>query len=188
MTDQKKDAAENTASSLLSHCIPCKAKCCHDNLIVVHNVAYKKIIEAGHPDYFHRVLVLPHGLFYVLDHKNLPQNAAQKDDAQNTAPTTNDAPAPCPYLQNSQCSIEAVKPDSCSIFPAVRLMDYDGKFHSIGYNTGCPASQLAQKLQSFHSEAARLINKSNHEVPIHAVPAIIDAYRQQTKQQPSSPT
>lgn len=140
----------NAPTSLLSSCIACKAKCCKANQITVTEVGYQKIVDAGHPDHFHKI-DMNNETFYVLDHRY------NTDASRNTDMA-------CQYLQDGKCSIEDVKPDICAAYPMVSRVDWTGFVKEIVVNPACPAAALAEKIPAFKEAALKLTEKINSEI------------------------
>lgn len=141
----------NAPSSLLSSCIACKAKCCKGKQVTVTEIGYQKIMDAGHPDYFHKTDI-QEGTFYVLDHVFGNDGNVKQDGA-------------CPYMQDNKCTIEDVKPDTCAAYPMVRKIDYTGWVKEFGITPDCPAAALAANLPAFKTHTLELIQKINEEMP-----------------------
>lgn len=141
----------NAPTSLLSSCISCKASCCKGKKVTVTDIGYQKIIDAGHPDHFHKTDIAE-GTFYVLDHSFAADGSFTKSGA-------------CPYLQDNQCTIENEKPDTCAAYPMVRKIDYTGWVKEYGITTACPAAEIAANLPAFKENTRVLIEKINNDMP-----------------------
>lgn len=140
--------SSRTTLSLLDHCISCKAKCCKDNHFTATEEEHDYITAAGHPDYFYKV-TLPHGTYYLLEYRGREKV--------------------CPYLQdNDQCSIEAVKPDTCKAFP-VRPTNLGG----IDIAKWCPAKDVI--MQKYIQDAKEIIQQRKDKITAKIYWEIVDA-------------
>lgn len=151
----------NASTSLLSSCIACKASCCKGKKVTVTEIGYRKIIDAGHPDHFHKTEI-PQGTYYVLDQTFLPDGRFQSH---------------CPYLVNNKCSIEDEKPDSCKAYPMVRKIDHTGWVKEIGITKDCPAAEIAANIPAFKESTRLLVEQINQDIPPRLADKIVGQHK-----------
>jgi len=72
---------------------------------------------------------------------------------------------PCPFLKNGECSIEAVKPESCRVFPLV-LHSSDAKSFQWTVSEECPMKRhvTAEFFRKAESEGRKLLEYHNRNV------------------------
>lgn len=152
----EKNTVPASPSSLISACSRCPSRCCSGNTVILSEVEFRRITDAGHDSAPLVPVDVPQGRYYMLDFRV----------------------GFCPYLENGRCSIEAAKPDTCRAYPLVVVTNRYGEFRDFGLNkamaANCPATRIMS--ESFIKQAQNLLEQDLQRIPLAVKKQVRDTY------------
>lgn len=144
--------SENENLSLQSHCQNCTSHCCSHLCFTVSEIEYQHILDAGHPNYLHKVEI-PQGTYYFNDYRHRT----------------------CRYFDQTQgCTIQDVKPEICRSFPAQVKRDSKNNIIGTYIDDRCPASRFLS--EEFKNEAMEIALQHAQRMTAEIHFGVLDAY------------